>query len=886
MIAPRRYAAALIMSMIVLAGMTGGTCFAQITAPEEYLGFKPGADFHLAIYEQGIGYFELLASQTGRMQIFDMGPTSQGRRMKYAVISSEKNMAQLDRYKEISRRLSLPWDFIDAEPSGSPPENEARRLAETGKAVVWIDGGLHATEVAPAQHLIQLAYDLVTGDDPQTRFIRENVIAILVYANPDGMTMVSDWYTGNIGTPYEVSPMPWLYHKYAGHDNNRDSFMANLVETQNMNRMSSREWFPEILYNHHQTSPFPARIWIPPDAEPTNPNVHPLVVRWKNLIGTAMGKAFDEADQPGAISRINFDSWYPGYATQVVDGHNIPSILTETGLYRYATPHFYTLDDFPENQRDLTMGVFYPSPWQGGWWRLGDAVAYCLTASKAVLDVAAKYRFELLFDKYKMGKDVIERFRKEPPYGWIIPEKQRDPNTTALMINRLILNGIEVYTADAAFEHAGISYPQGTRIIPAGQPFGLFAKNILEKQSYPDLRKYTHLWQGIVGLVKMDGDPLRPYDGAGWTLPIQMGVDYREMSTPLEVKKTPVTEAAAPAGSVTGSGAHYAFTHTDNNSFTAVNKILEAGGRVSWALSEFTLNGVTYPEGAFIADGKSISKSALRDIAAGTGIKMSGGSVRVQTAPLGNPRIALYKSWVASMDMGWITWVFDKYAFQYHLLTDAEVRAGSLRSRFDVIILPDQRASSIINGHRKGTIHPDYVGGITEGGVANLKEFVESGGILICNKSSGDLPIEQFKLPVKNILRGVPADSFSCPGSLLKVDYDSGNPVAFGMPERGMAFFSGGRVFEIVSDSTKENAGSTGKGATQEDKPPVVVAHYPDESLLLSGWLLGGERIRDKAAVLDVPFGTGRVILFGFNVHNRAQAFSTFKLLFNALYYR
>ncbi|MFO8175233.1 MAG: M14 family metallopeptidase, partial [Longimicrobiales bacterium] len=426
---------------------------AQVTTPEAYLGFKPGADFHLMTYEEALGYFETLASETDRMVVLDMGETTAGRRMKYGVISAPENLRQLDRYKEINRRISLPHDLR---------EEEARELAEEGKTIVWIDGGLHGTEVAPAQLLPQLAYDLVAGTDEATRIIRENVITLLVFANPDGMTIVSDWYMGNVGTPYETSPIPWLYHEYVGHDNNRDSFMGNLVETRNMNRAHSREWFPEILYNQHQTGPFPARIWTPPDAEPTNPNVHPLIVRWKSHIGTAMGKAFDRNDQPGAISRVRYDTWYPGYATQVVDGHNVVSILTETQLYRYATPQHFTVSDFPPEHRELTRGVFYPNPWLGGWWRLGDAVAYNHTACMAILEVAARYRRDLLLDKYKVGIDVLERFKGEPPYGYIVPVDQQDPASTRLLLERMLVNGIEVHAADEAFSHNGISYPAGT----------------------------------------------------------------------------------------------------------------------------------------------------------------------------------------------------------------------------------------------------------------------------------------------------------------------------------------------------------------------------------------------------------------------------------------
>jgi hypothetical protein len=829
-------------------------------------------------YEQAIGYFEHIAAQTDRMLVLDMGETSAGRRMKYGVISSAENLARLDHYKDISKRISLVRGVS---------EDEARRLAEEGKTIVWIDGGLHGTEVAPAQLLPQLAYDLVSGTDRQTALIRENVIALLVFANPDGMTIVSDWYMGNVGTPYEVSRIPWLYHKYVGHDNNRDSFMGNLAETRNMNRAHSGEWYPQILYNQHQTGPFPARIWIPPDAEPTNPNVHPLIVRWKSLIGTAMGKAFEENNQPGAISRIRYDTWYPGYATQVVDGHNVASILTETQLYRYATPQHFTLQDFPEEHRDLIKGVFYPNPWPGGWWRLGDAVAYNSTACKAVLEVAARYRSELLYDKYRVGVEVIERFGNEPPYGWIVPGEQPDRSSTLLLMERMKMNGIEVYTADEPFEHNGIGYAAGTFILPTSQPFGLFLKNIFEKQSYPDLREYSHLWQGLVNPEDWEGDPLRPYDGVGWTLPIQMGVEHWEMTSPLSVPMT-IVDSIDERGSVSGGGGTYVFDHADNNSVSAVMQLLTAGARVRWMTNPLTLRGKRYSAGAYVVDTGGISSARLREIAATTGVHFVAGNPSGPSTALRSPRIGLHRAWVASMDAGWITYIFDTYGISYHALTNAEIRAGDLRDRFEVIILADQSASQIIDGHRKGTIPPDYAGGIGDEGVIELREFVASGGTLVTNNASSDLPIEHFDLPVKDVLDDVPADTFNCPGALLKAEFMTDHPLAYGMPERGMIFFSRGRVFELGDhqDSGEEEVEEEEAEDEDDEIPVEVIVGYPDEPLLLSGWMIGDELIREKAAALDVSYGDGRVILFGFNVHNRAQARSTLKMLFNALLYR
>ena len=859
---------------LLMAGAAGVS--GQVTPPEDFLGYKPGADFHLMTYEDAIGYFELLASQTDRMVVLDMGETSGGRRMKYGVISSAENLQRLDHFKEINRRISLPRGLSD---------EEARGLAGEGRAFVWIDGGLHGTEVAPAQLLPQLAYDLVVGEDSQMEMIRENVIALLVFANPDGMTIVSDWYMGNVGTPYEVSPIPWLYHEYVGHDNNRDSFMANLVETQNMNRAHSQEWFPEVLYNQHQTGPFPARIWTPPDAEPTNPNVHPLIVRWKNLIGTAMGKAFEENEQPGAISRIRYDTWYPGYATQVVDAHNVVSILTETQLYRYATPQHFTVDDFPEAHRDLTKGVFYPSPWPGGWWRLGDAVAYNNTACKAVLEVAARYKPELIYDKYKAGTDVIARFEAEPPYGYIIPADQPDRTSAALLLERMMINGIEVYTAQETFQHNGITYPEGTFVLPTNQPFGLFLKNIFERQAYPDLREYSHLWQGLVNPEDWEGGPLRPYDGVGWTLPLQMGVEYREMSSPLEVGLTPVAEVdlsfTPPAG---GS---FVFSSKDNASVSAALALLEAGADVRWADEPFSLGGERFPAGTYLVRGGSGASQRIAEIAASSGLRFRSGNPGVAATKLEMPRIGLHKAWVASMDAGWLTYVFDSYGIPFRSVTNAEIRSGDLRDRFDVLIFADQGLSDIIDGHAVGTVPPDFVGGIGDQGIVALREFVESGGSFVCNNRSCDLPLEHFDLPIENVLEGVPADSFNAPGALFKAEFDTGHPLAYGMPERGMVFFSGGRVFQPGSKEAEEGEGVEGRDlGWGEGEGIEVVAWYPDEPLLLSGWMIGDEFIRGKAAVLDISVGSGKVLAFGFNVHNRAQARSTVKLLFHALLYR
>src|SRR5579872_3452470 len=422
---------------------------AQPPTPESVLGHKPGDDFYLASYDESLGYFRKLAQSTNKLKLVHVGKTSRGLDWYIAVISSPENLAALDKYKDTARRLALVKGLTDA---------QARDLAHNGKVMVHIDGGLHATEVAPAQHAIQLAYNLVTATDPGTTAILDNVILLLWFSiNPDGQNMVAHWYKGNLGSPYEVSNMPGLYQEYIGHDNNRDGYMNNMLESQVITH-TQLEYFPQVFYNQHQTAPFPARIWIPPFGDPVSLNPHPLMYRWVNVFGTSMAAYLDEHNMPGAMHRGRFDDWYPGFVDHVNNFRNTVSFLTETALYRYATPHFYTTDEFPQDKRDLRTEVYYSSPWRGGWWRLGDAVRYMIGASMSVLDTAAKNREELLYDRYRAGRDVIARFTKDPPYAYIIPREQRDAPTAQVMVEKLMIDGIEVHQATRDGAAGGSSY--------------------------------------------------------------------------------------------------------------------------------------------------------------------------------------------------------------------------------------------------------------------------------------------------------------------------------------------------------------------------------------------------------------------------------------------
>ncbi len=839
--------------MLYIASLSASQGQNSITKPEDYLGHKPGADYKLTTYEQWSEYMNILADESPRMAIGDMGETTEGRRMIYGIISSEENMSLLEEYKLIAKRLSL---IEGVNPS------DAMTLAASGRAIVWISAGLHSTETAPPQHHFQLPYDIITDEDPTTKMIRDSVILLLPIVNPDGMTQVAEWYRQNVGTEYETSPLPTLYHKYAGHDNNRDTFIANLKETQNINRIVNSEWYLSLFYDQHTAAPFPARIWIPPGPEPTNPNKHPIIIRTKNLVGSAMGKGLEENDQPGAISRIAFDIWYPGYIDgPAIEGHNIPSILTETALYRYATPKTYTIDDFPEEYKELRMGVFYPSPWKGGTWRIGDAVAYNLTASKSLLETVALYKTDFLQNKYKMGTDVIKRFKEEGPYGWIVPKDQQDKSTTALMLNRMMQNGVQVFEANKELATVNDEVNEGDFVIPTTQPFGLYVKNLMEYQDYPDLRKYPHLWQGISRMTKWDGAPFLPYDGVGWTLPSQMGIETIELDKALTSDLNKV-EDPVMIGAYVGIGQHMIISTTENNAFLAANLAKQSGSTVSRTTETVEQSGQTFPIGSFVIKGGRMSGKTLSQDA---GVEILAMTSAPPTIKLKEQKIGLYDSWRANMDAGWIKLLLDQYGFQYQILRDESVRNTDLSKDYDVIIIPDQSLSQIIEGRKEGDMPPEYVGGLGEDGVSMLKAFVESGGKLLLNKRASSIAIEKFGLPIKNVLNGVATSEFTCPGSILKVKYKT-TPATYGMPSYGIGYFAQGQAYEIDDPTGIE-----------------VIATYPDEPLLISGWLEGGELIQGKAAILEAEMGKGKVTLFGFNIQNRMQAYGTIKLMMNSL---
>jgi hypothetical protein len=830
---------------------------AALPTPESVLGFKPGADFKLATYGESLEYFRRLDAASDRLRLIEVGRTSEGRPWYLALISSADNLRDLERYRDIAQRLAHPDGLADS---------TAHRLAREGKAFVDVSGGLHASEVAGAQHTIQLAYDLLaTADEPRTKAILDNVILFLWPSlNPDGQDIVVNWYRENVGTPYEVSPLHELYQKYIGHDNNRDAYMLNVPESRVIAR-AWRHWEPQIIYVHHQTAPFPTRIWLPPFAEPIASRAPGVISRELNAIGMLIAQGLESKGQVGATHMgTGFDAWYPGYIDYMPVLQNIAAFWTETALYRYATPRFYTIDEFPPAFRDLRPGALYASPWTGGWWRLGDAVAYMVTASLATLDYAAKYREDLLHNRFQAGRDAIQRYRREPPYAYVVPEAQRDPMAAVELLRRLAFNGIRVARLTREATHENATWPRGTWVIPMDQEFAELARQLLERQEYPDLREYPN------------GPPEQPYDAAGWSLPLQMDVNVVEVRQPLGDELNSAMAmvqgpAAAPAdapdaplgshavagaivpppGRISGAGPRIAVNPAENNAFRLLNRAVAAGGTVRFESGRYTVDGI-----ADATVTRWVDELAVRATRTG---RTGGYAVR--------SRIALYQPWRASMDEGWTRWLLDQYGFAYTTITNTDVRGGNLRQRFDVIVLASDSPRGLLEGYAKGTVPPRYEGGIAGTGVRMLDAFVREGGTLVTLNQSADFAIQQLHLPVRNVVAGVDRKEFFASGSILEVTTDSSHPVMAGMPERARIFVDGSPVFETLKGF---------EGA-------ALATYASAGSPLLSGYLLGEKHLQGKAAALEVRHGKGRVVLIGFRPQWRGQPFGTFRVVFNAV---
>ncbi len=927
----------------------------KITAPKEALGFNLGDDYQVANYAQLDRYWHRLAKESDRMKLVDIGPTSEGRRQYMAIISSPENMRKLEHYKEIAQKLAHAEGLT---------EEQAHALAREGKAVVWIDGGLHATETVGAQQLMEMVYQMTSRTDAETMRFLNDVILLCVQANPDGQDLVANWYmraSEKPDAPLKEPPartmngLPRLYNKYVGHDDNRDFYMSNIPETTNMNHQLFLEWFPQIMYNHHQTGPAGAVIFMPPFRDPFNYNFDPLVPLGIELVGTAMHSRLVAEGKGGSAMRsgANYSTWWNGGLRTVTYFHNMIGILTEI----IGSPTPMNIPVVPSKQ--LPQGD-WPLPVTPGPWHYRQSIEYEITNNRAILDLASRYRETFLYNIYRMGMNSIEKGSRDywtvtpkriealeaaaaaanppstggrggrgggtvaaggdapaggdspggggfgartvpldlyntvlhdpklrDPRGYVIPSGQPDFATATEFVNALLKNGITVLQASAPFQAAGKSYPAGSYVVKTAQAFRPHVMDMFEPQDHPNDFRYA------------GGPPTPPYDITGWTLAYQMGVEFDRLPDAFDGPFTKIGGLLPPPpASVTGPAnpAGYLISHQINNSFILMNRLLKANCEVYWLKKAETIDGQDIGTGAIWVPASAAARSVLEQGAKQLGVPVHA----VAQAPAGEAlklkpvRIGLYDQYGGLMPAGWTRLLFEQYEMPFQTVYPPTLDAGDLKSKFDVLVFVAGaiRGSAAFGGRGGGgrggaqtaentpEEYRGWLGRVSEDKtVPQLKKFVESGGSIVTIGSSTAIA-ELFGLPVRNFLtemgpdgkeRPLPREKFFIPGSLLRMNVDNTNPLAYGMPKLVDVFFDSSPVFRLAP--------------TVELQHTAPVGWFTGTQVLDSGWAWGQQYLDGGTAVAEASVGEGKVVLLGPEVNFRDQPHGTYKLLFNGLYY-
>jgi len=819
----------------------------RVPAPEEVLGFVPGADSMLADWSQIGSYVGRLADASGHVRLDTIGHSTLGRPLLLLTITAPRHQERLDQIKRAQALL--------ADPRLLTPALEDS-LVRTMPAVVFINNNIHSTEIGSSLFSMALAHRLATEE--RYRALLDNVVVLMVpSANPDGLDTVVSWYRSHRGTPYEGGPLPWLYHPYTGHDNNRDWFMLTQTETRVLSRVLYREWFPEVVWDVHQMGSRGARMFVPPFSDPVNPNLDPIVVEATSLVGTAMAAALYDAGKTGVQHQSRFDLWWHGGMRTVPARHNMVGILSEAASVRLASP----IHQEPDDLRAASAGVNYPHPWEGGWWRLGDIVEYELLAADGLLRLVSGQREAFVRRFVTLGRRAIAAGEAGDPFAYLIPPEQRDPWASVVLANALIGAGIEVRRTTEPMEADGRIHPAGTLVVPMAQPFRSHAKDLLEIQHYPEREQYP------------GGPPIRPYDIAGWTLPLQMGVRVVEVQRPFPLAGDAIAEAEVAPGTVHGTGPQLVLSNRSNMESRTIARALELGARLWVVPDTLRLRGATLDPGAVVLEAtenpaRLASLVAVHSALFGFDAWAAEGLIPPRDGVVERlPRIGLYKPWTASMDEGWTRWVLEQHGIPYMSVSDSLLRAGRLGEFLDVLILPDVSDSSIVSGRSHTSVPPKFAGGIGDEGVSHISDFVRDGGVLVTLDASSTFAMSRLNLPVGNALAQEPTSTgvlgFWAPGSIFGVALEPGGALTSGLGDSAHVFFAHGIVMDAAA-------------------PARVLGKYLPAPLR-SGYPVSEEILAGKAALVDVPVGRGRVILFGFRPQHRGQTHGTFKLLFNAV---
>ena len=871
-----------------------------IPTPKSHFGFSIGDNYQLATFTQTESYLKKIAAISKKMKLVSIGKTEEGRNQYMVIVSDPSNLAKLDKYKSISQRMARAEGLTDA---------EAKVLASEGKAVVWIDGGLHATEVVGIHQWIESLYQLITRTDEETKRILQSTIILFVHANPDGQELVSNWYMRNQDTlKRSTSNLPRLYQKYIGHDNNRDFYMMNMSESKNMSRQQYIEWMPQILYNHHQTGPAGTVVAGPPYRDPFNYVYDPLLVTGIDAVGAAMSSRLNAEGKPGYTMKSGsvYSTWWNGGLRTTAYYHNIIGLLTE--IIGSPTP-----SKIPFVPNRLIPNSATPFPIEPKQWFFRNSIDYSISLNYAVLNYAARYKDELLMNIYTMGKHAIAAgstdhwtlspkkvelvtdlykedkkvikgdslpvdyfskiYRKaelKDARGYIVPINQ---TTTAInFINILINSGIKVEVAKTDFAVAGKNYSAGSYIVKTNQAFRAHVVDMFEPQDHPNDFQYP------------GGPPVRPYDAAGWTPAFTMGIQFdrilESFDGPFETIPYGQVQEAKGKLQETSNAVGYSFSTKDNASIILLNDLLKAGIAVS-----------KNEEKLWVANSPAVLP-LLQKASNQYGLEISSESKNLSgVVPIASKRIALWDSYGGSIPAGWVRWIFEQYHFPFSLIYAKEIDAASLKSKYDMIVfvggaIPSMRVEAPNEWDEKepkeGEIPAEFqpmLGKITAAkSIPALKEFLEAGGDIVTIGSSANLAYH-LQLPVRNALvemvngkeKNLPGEKFYIPGSVMQITIDNKLKENWGMGTKADVYFSASPVFKLLP-------GAISNG----DVTPL--AWYASDKTLRSGWAFGQAYLQDGVAAFTAKVGKGHLYVYGPEITFRGQTHGSYKMLFNQLF--
>ncbi len=842
-----------------------------IQTPQKYFGFNPGTDRMLIDYEQLISYLREVDKNSDRIKLVEIGETPLGRKMYICFISSGKNIANLERLKTINKELAL---------NGNLTESERQKLFAEGKVFVLATLSMHSDEVGPSQAAPLIVYDLATTNDTlKTSWLNNTVYMMVPCHNPDGMDMVVNHYRKYKGTKYEGSSMPGVYHKYVGHDNNRDFVTLSQKDTKAIAKIYNTDWYPQVMVEKHQMGSTTARYYVPPPHDPIAENIDAGIWNWSGVFGSNLITDMTKDGLTGVSQHYLFDDYWPG-STETCIWKNVIGFLTECASADYAKPVYVEPTELNARGKGLSeykKSINMPEPWKGGWWRLSDIVNYEFSSTMSIIKTAALHKNRILQYRNDLCKKEIELGKTQPPFYYILPLKQHDENEFVETVNLLNEHGIKIYELTSNLKINGRNFNKGDIVIPLAQPYRAFIKEVMEKQNFP-VRHYTP-----------NGKLIKPYDITTWSLPLHRGLTSIEVNTkPAEIENS-LRQLTFPYTLNSPAPSEYRFaffTVNNNESYKAAFTAKKMGLKVERLSEDVKVNGKIIPTGSFVISANNKLGSLVNGLTVPP--VYTSEKINFKSEPVKIPRIALIETYFHDMDAGWTRFIFDTYNLPYKVIHPGEVEKTNFKKNFDVIIFPNSNKDILMSGKYKSqndyypsSYPPEFTKGIGKKGMQKILSFLDNGGKIISWGNStglfiGTLTIEhgkndkeEFRLPVNDISSSLRKNGLYVPGSLVKLKLKRNHPITYGMEEETGVFFRARPVFTT--------------SIPHFDMDRRVIGYFPENDILLSGYGEKLEKLGNKVGLVWIKKNKGQLVLFAFNPQFRASTQGNYKLLFNSI---